>query len=111
MFCTDKERDNCNVEKMGCEGCYYNTDKEEKTAYEMFEELGYKKIEENDKSILYLSEKTFGRERRIRFWKDDKGIFNDLLEDDKVISSVQIGMQELQAINKKRKELNWLGDE
>ena len=27
MKCTDKERQTCNVEKMGCEGCYYNEDK------------------------------------------------------------------------------------
>ena len=26
MMCTDKERETCNVEKMGCEGCYYNED-------------------------------------------------------------------------------------
>ena len=26
MKCTDKERQTCNVEKMGCEGCYYNED-------------------------------------------------------------------------------------
>ena len=26
MKCTDKERETCNVEKMGCEGCYYNED-------------------------------------------------------------------------------------
>ena len=84
------------------------SDIKEKTADEMFEELGYKKIEENDNSILYLSEKTLWRTRKIRFWKDDKVIFNDLLEDDKVISSVQIGMQELQAINKKCKELGWI---
>ena len=24
MFCTEKERKTCNVEKMGCEGCFYN---------------------------------------------------------------------------------------
>lgn len=24
MKCTDKERETCNVEKMGCDGCYYN---------------------------------------------------------------------------------------
>mgnify|MGYP003301597726 CR=1 FL=1 len=24
MFCTTKERETCNHEKMGCEGCYYN---------------------------------------------------------------------------------------
>lgn len=27
MKCTDKERETCNVEKMGCEGCYYNENK------------------------------------------------------------------------------------
>ena len=24
MFCTSKERETCGVEKMGCNGCYYN---------------------------------------------------------------------------------------
>ena len=24
MKCTSKEQDTCNVEKMGCEGCFYN---------------------------------------------------------------------------------------
>ena len=24
MFCTENERKTCNVEKMGCEGCFYN---------------------------------------------------------------------------------------
>lgn len=27
MFCTDKERMTCQEEKMGCEGCFYNNDK------------------------------------------------------------------------------------
>jgi len=27
MKCSEKERDTCNVEKMGCEGCYYEKDK------------------------------------------------------------------------------------
>lgn len=74
----------------------------------MFEELGYKKEEENDKYVLYLSEKSLWRQRKIRFWKDEKVIFNDLLEDDKVVSSVQIGIEELQAINQKCKELGWI---
>lgn len=26
MFCTEKERKTCNVEKMGCKGCYYNNE-------------------------------------------------------------------------------------
>lgn len=28
MKCTIKEQENCQVEKMGCKGCYYNIDKE-----------------------------------------------------------------------------------
>lgn len=31
MFCTENERKTCNVEKMGCEGCYYNDDKNNTT--------------------------------------------------------------------------------
>lgn len=27
MFCTDDERNTCQVEKMGCKGCFYNIDK------------------------------------------------------------------------------------
>lgn len=76
-------------------------------ADELFKELGYKKIEENDKYVLYLSEKSLWRQRKIRFWKDEKVIFNDLLEDDKVVSSVKIGIEELQAIKEKVKELGW----
>ena len=28
MKCTIKEQETCELEKRGCEGCYYNTDKE-----------------------------------------------------------------------------------
>ena len=24
MICSEKERESCNVEKLGCNGCYYN---------------------------------------------------------------------------------------
>ena len=24
MMCTEQERETCNAEKMGCDGCYYN---------------------------------------------------------------------------------------
>lgn len=34
MICKEKDRDTCNVEKMGCEGCFYN-----KTSNEEVEEL------------------------------------------------------------------------
>lgn len=29
MFCTNKEQETCQVEKMGCKGCYYYNDKNE----------------------------------------------------------------------------------
>ena len=69
----------------------------------MFEELGYVKIIENNIKILY--------EKEGRFW--DKEISFDLM--DKQIrvemsagDSEPITMQELQAINKKCKELGWI---
>lgn len=31
MTCNDKIRETCQVEKMGCEGCYYNKPSEEET--------------------------------------------------------------------------------
>lgn len=33
MFCTDEERDTCQCEKMGCEGCFYNNDKYNKKPF------------------------------------------------------------------------------
>lgn len=30
MFCTSKERETCEVEKRGCEGCYYENETPEK---------------------------------------------------------------------------------
>lgn len=27
MFCTEENRKTCQVEKMGCEGCFYKNDK------------------------------------------------------------------------------------
>ena len=39
MFCTDEERDTCQCEKMGCEGCFYNNEKYNKKPF-------YKRIAE-----------------------------------------------------------------
>ena len=33
MFCTDEERKTCQVEKMGCEGCFYNNEKYNKKSF------------------------------------------------------------------------------
>jgi hypothetical protein len=33
MFCTDEERNTCQVEKMGCEGCFYNNEKYNKKSF------------------------------------------------------------------------------
>ena len=33
MFCTDEERKTCRVEKMGCEGCFYNNEKNNKKSF------------------------------------------------------------------------------
>lgn len=36
MFCTDEERNTCQVEKMGCEGCFYNNEKYNRKVYVRF---------------------------------------------------------------------------
>lgn len=40
MKCTDKEQATCNVEKMGCDGCYYKEDLKKKlTPEDMLDDL------------------------------------------------------------------------
>lgn len=87
----------------GCSGCAYN----EKSADEMFEELGYKKICNKPKQNFHIEYTKYddylNKTIIIQFWCDksiDKINGNDEAE--------FIDMQELQAINKKVKELGWL---
>lgn len=85
-------------------GCYYN----EKTADEMFEELGYKKHLSDKKGILFFyirsSNLSANEMERIIFYK------NKTVGFDYVYCSFKkdITMQELQAINKKVQELGWI---
>lgn len=75
----------------------------EKTAYEMFSELGYKKYE-SEIEIKYIFEgvDTIIFEKRIKdiklyCWNDGARVLNKSLN-----------VKELQAINKKCKELGWI---
>lgn len=77
-------------------GCYYN----EKTADEMFEELGFKKIE-NKLQINYV-----GMYENIVFLINYKKIEYDFLRGS--THRIQT-MQELAAINKKVQDLGWKG--
>lgn len=74
----------------------------EKTADEMFEELGYEKEERYSNSVEYIGED----EDSITF------INGYEFDDDKCIRinkfNEYITMEELQAINKKCKEMNWI---
>lgn len=72
-------------------------------ADKMFEELVYKKIIENKIKILYEKEGRFW-DKEIRFDLMDKQIRVEMSTGD----SEPITIQELQAINKKCKELGWL---
>lgn len=45
MFCTSKEQQTCDVEKQGCEGCYYNND--ENVVNQMKEFVEYIKANED----------------------------------------------------------------
>ena len=65
-----------------------------KSAREMFEELGYELI--NHKAIIYRGKHETGRITRIAFF-DNK----------KILITESIGIDELQAINQQVKELNW----
>ena len=66
-------------------------------ADEMFEELGYKKAFSSSNEIIeYCKENLY----IIRFYISSKRVWTNLL----------ISIQELQAINKKVKELGWLDE-
>lgn len=75
-------------------------------ADEMFEKLGYKKKEVNDKvtgTILMYDKKTeIELTRRISFFKD-----RTIQCSESYLYVAKIDMQELQAINMKCKELGW----
>lgn len=67
----------------------------------IFEELGYKKVEDTDKNIEYRkveNEDLF----EINFWKEDKTVSKNYYRDIGYIT-----LKELQAINKKVEELGW----
>lgn len=77
----------------------------EKTADEMFEELGYKVKRSNLPAMFYCEYYNKRTEDIIQFWNDKT--ISKYNEDE----SDYITMQELQAINKKCQELGWLGDD
>ena len=72
----------------------------EKTADEMFKELGYKKENNPEVEIKYIKDEN----HIIRFWKNSQSIIKQS-EDGWYMS---ITMKELQAINKKCQELGWI---
>lgn len=75
----------------------------EKTADEMFEELGYKILFEDKKIIQYEFEGIY-MDNEIKF--DLKG--KTVLKEYSTGESQEISTQELQAINKKVEELGWI---
>lgn len=99
MNCTNKEQETAECEKRGCNGCAFN----EKTADEMFAELGYKQNFDGNGNIeFYKYESSLCIDDTlylIRFYAKDKEVCKNGI----------ITMQELQAINKKVQELGWKG--
>ena len=75
-------------------------DIKEKTADEMFEELGYEK----ESDYYYHSNEMAIKKKHIKFYKNVK----EVIVESKLCFSYEINMQELQAINKKCKELGWI---
>lgn len=81
----------------------------DKTADEMFEEIGYKKIVEHE-----FTELEYGEETELILYKDEiKGTEIEFWNDKTISKTIQydvsyITMPELQAINKKCQELGWI---
>lgn len=94
MNCTNKEQETAECEKRGCEGCAYN----EKTADEIWKELGTNKTE-NEDFISYRGK--VNSKVGYLFNKKEKTIILDGFN--------TINVYDLQAINKKVQELGWKG--
>lgn len=75
----------------------------EKTADEMFKELGYEILFKNEKMIQYEFEGVY-MDNEIKF--DLKG--KTVLKEYSTGESQEITIEELQAINKKVEELGWI---
>lgn len=86
-----------------------------KSAKEMFEELGYELVKDSKSQnianweIIYETKNDcFGRKAQFRF--DEDSVYAQLYEDNKKIGGCFIGKKQLQAINQQCKELGWLDD-
>lgn len=84
----------CKQEEMTCEGCAYC----EKSADEMFEELGY------EKEIIGNGIEYYGADKEIEFLENAAGQMGKRIWIDDFHF---ITMEELKAINKKVEELGW----
>lgn len=85
----------------------------EKTADEIMEELGYEKQEDKYRIEYFLKQNYthFVVTKRIAFYKVEKDIcLKQWNVTEGIEISTNITMQELQAINKKCKELEWLDE-
>lgn len=94
------------------------------TADEMFENLGYVKNDKLNNMIIYDYAGNFdkfknGKEKKYRVYGTDKRIvffikskeidtYSPVLREDYEDCSILLNIQELQAINKKCEELQWL---
>lgn len=80
-----------------------------KTADEMFEELGFKKVIDNDTEIKYQYINTLMEDRiehTIQIAKIGKIVFSYRSDENHQVMG--LSNKELQAINKKVKELGWI---
>ena len=76
MKCTDKERQTCNVEKMGCEGCYYNEDNDRD-----IEEL---------KTLFYSDKLTqYGKRKFIEYYEHLIKAYKELEEENMQLEAIK----------------------
>nr|DAZ26662.1 MAG TPA: hypothetical protein [Caudoviricetes sp.] len=82
-----------------------------KSAKEMFEELGFKRVETPYKECICYEDKHIYHIRQIIFWIDNKIMCNNLYYDYfQMQGSLRINKNLLKAINKQVEELGWLDE-
>lgn len=79
--------------------------KEEKSAKEMFEELGFKNGIVTSSEVIYEDKEAMGRKRRIYFIAN--GVHCTLLHQNKPIDGCYVDNKLLKAIQKQIEELGW----
>ena len=88
MICSEKERESCNVEKLGCEGCYYNKPRGEEIKEYLKEIISNTyaegkaiKLNQALKYIDYLEQENSELKIQRDYYKREYSLYNKTLEE------------------------------